>query len=188
MCSSDLVVREVMLFGKPPEAAAKSPMLDLLGDGFNQSIDMIAAEMGVTLDEQRLTHHEMAVATQDIDSPVGVIPAGTVAAQRFVWQGCVNGEPRITAAVNWLMGEEHLDPPWTFGGEQRFEVSIEGDPPVSITFHGLHPAEVGADLDRNAGVLATAMHCVNAIPYVVPAGPGIKTYLDLPLIAGRLAP
>ena len=32
---------------------------------------------------------------------------------------------------------------------------------------------------------APAMHCVNAIPYVCEAAPGIKTYLDLPLIAGR---
>jgi hypothetical protein len=31
------------------------------------------------------------------------------------------------------------------------------------------------------------MHCVNAIPYVCEAEPGIKTYLDLPLISGRAA-
>jgi 2,4-diaminopentanoate dehydrogenase len=37
-------------------------------------------------------------------------------------------------------------------------------------------------------VVATANHCVNAIPYVHEAAPGIKTYLDLPLIAGRAAP
>ena len=41
---------------------------------------------------------------------------------------------------------------------------------------------------RNPGVVSTANHCVNAIPYVVAAGPGITTYLDLPLIAGRAAP
>jgi hypothetical protein len=34
-------------------------------------------------------------------------------------------------------------------------------------------------------LIAPAMHCVNSIPYVVKADPGIKTYLDLPLIAGR---
>ena len=33
----------------------------------------------------------------------------------FEWEGLVDGEPVITAAVNWLMGEEHLDPPWRFG-------------------------------------------------------------------------
>jgi hypothetical protein len=41
---------------------------------------------------------------------------------------------------------------------------------------------------RNPGIDSTANHCVNAIPYVVAAEPGIKTYLDLPLIAGRAAP
>jgi hypothetical protein len=35
--------------------------------------------------------------------------------------------------------------------------------------------------------VATANHCVNAIPYVCRAEPGIKTYLDLPLISGWAA-
>jgi 2,4-diaminopentanoate dehydrogenase-like protein len=41
---------------------------------------------------------------------------------------------------------------------------------------------------RNHGVVATANHCVNSIPYVVRAEPGIKTCLDLPVIAGRAHP
>ena len=41
---------------------------------------------------------------------------------------------------------------------------------------------------RNRGIVATAMHCVNSVPYVCRAEPGIRTYLDLPLIAGRAAP
>jgi hypothetical protein len=40
-------------------------------------------------------------------------------------------------------------------------------------------------LKRNPGMVATANHCVSSIPYVCQADPGIKTYLDLPLIAGR---
>jgi hypothetical protein len=100
----------------------------------------------------------------------------------------VNGAPVVTAAVNWLMGEEHLDPPWTFGPErERFEVEITGDPPVKLTFHGLHPPSLEDGLRRNRGIVATAMHCVNSVPYVCDAEPGIKTYLDLPLIAGRAA-
>jgi hypothetical protein len=31
------------------------------------------------------------------------------------------------------------------------------------------------------------MHCVNAIPYVCAAPPGLLTYLDLPPVAGRAA-
>lgn len=184
--ATEFVVREIMMFGKTPEVAAQSGMADLLGHGFCQSIDMIAAEMGWELDADKRVVHETAVATEPIDTPVGVLEPGTVAAQRFRWQGTVDGDPVITAAVNWLMGEEHLDPPWDFGPEgQRFEIAFDADPPLSVTFHGIHPATLDEGIERNAGIVATAMHCVNAVPYVCAAEPGIKTYLDLPLIAGR---
>ena len=39
------VVRDVMMFGTPPEAAQTSPMPTILGLGFIESIDMIAAEL-----------------------------------------------------------------------------------------------------------------------------------------------
>ena len=91
---------------RTPETAAKSPMIEMLGHGFMQSIDMVAAELG--LDARR---REDARSTRwrsrpvDIDTPVGVIEKGTVAAQRFTWEGTVDGEPVITVRVNWLMGD-----------------------------------------------------------------------------------
>jgi hypothetical protein len=182
------VIRDWMLFGATPEVASTSIMLDALGAGFRQSVWMVASELGFDLDPDLRTSHEMAVATEPIDSPIGPIQPGTVAAQRFRWQGTVDGEPVITAAVNWLMGEEHLDPPWRFGPEgERFEVEITGDPDVRLTFHGLHPESIEQGLIRNPGIVATASHCVNAIPYVCAAEPGVQTYLDLPLVAGRAA-
>ena len=183
---AEAVVREVMLFGKTPEDAVKSPMLSLLGAGFNQSIDMLAAGLGFGLDPEKKTIHEMALATAPISTPVGVIESGTVAAQRFTWLGLVKGEVVITVRVNWLMGQEHLDPPWTFGeAGERFEIEIAGEPPAHLTFHGLHPPDIHGDLERNPGIIATAMHCVNSVPYVCRAEPGIRTYFDLPLISGR---
>jgi hypothetical protein len=56
-----------------------------------------------------------------------------------------------------------------------------------VVFHGLHPPDPRAGLERNPGIAATAMHGVNAIPYVCAAKPGIATYLDLPLVSGRAA-
>jgi 2,4-diaminopentanoate dehydrogenase len=180
------VVREVMLFGKPPDQAAKSPMLKILGAGFMQSIDMLAAGLGFALDPDKRTRHEMAVATAPIETPVGTLAKGTVAAQRFAFEGTVRGETVISVRVNWLMGQEDLEPPWRYGGE-RFEVEITGDPTVKVDFHGLHPYDWRdeAALAANPGIEATAMHCVNAVPYVCRAEPGIKTYLDLPLVSGR---
>ena len=183
------VVRHVMLFGATPEEAEGSIMLNVLGAGFIQSVHMVADTLGFRLDDELQTSHEVAVATAPIDSPIGPIQPGLVAAQRFRWSGTVDGEPVVTAAVNWFMGQEDLDPAWTFGPEgERFEVSITGDPPVHLSFHGLHPDSIEEGLERNRGIVATAMHCVNAVPYVCAAEPGVLTYLDLPLVAGRADP
>ncbi len=180
------VVRDWMLFGKTPGEAASSVMVEALGAGFRQSIFMVADELGFDIEDRLRTTHEMAVATAPIDSPIGPIQPGTVAAQRFTWQAVVNGEPVATAAVNWLMGEEHLDPAWEFGDRgERFEVEITGDPNCLTIFKKLHPETVEQGLIRNPGVVATALHCVNAVPYVCRSDPGLLTYLDLPLVAGR---
>ncbi len=182
------VVRDWMLFGTSPEKARTSIMADALGAGFRQSIFMVADELGFDVGSSLRTTHEMAVATAPIDSPIGPLQPGTVAAQRFVWEALVDGEPIVTAAVNWLMGEENLDPTWEFGpGGERFEVEITGDPSCLTTFKKLHPETVAAGLVRNPGIVATALHCVNAVPYVCRAAPGLLTYLDLPLVAGRAA-
>jgi 2,4-diaminopentanoate dehydrogenase len=180
------VVRDWMRFGTTPEQARTSIMADALGAGFRQSVHMVAAELGFDLDPGIRTTHEVAVATAPIDSPIGPIQPGTVAAQRFTWEGLVDGEPVVTAKVNWLMGEEHLDPPWSWGPEgERFEVEVTGDPTTLTTFKGCHPHSIEEGLARNPGIVATAMHCVNAVPYVHAAEPGLVTYLDLPLVAGR---
>jgi hypothetical protein len=187
--AAPFVVGEIMGFGKTPEDAAKSPMLDMLAGGFMQSIDMIADALGFALDENKRTRHEVAVATKSIDSPIGPIDPGRVAAQRYFWEGTVRGETVISVRTNWFMGEEGFDPAWSFGPEgERFEVEVTGDPSSKVTFHGWHPESVAAGLKRNRGIVATAIHCVSAIPYVCQASPGIKSYLDLPLVAGRAAP
>jgi hypothetical protein len=183
------VIRHIMLFGTTPEEAAQSPMVEFMGAGFRQSIDMLAAELGFRLDGHVATRHEVAVATAPIDSPIGPIEPGLVAAQRFTWEAAVDGTPVITVRTSWFMGERDLEPAWTFGPDgERFEVEVTGDPTSLVTFRGWHPASIEAGLARNPGIVATATHCVSAIPYVCAAEPGIKTYLDLPLIAGRAAP
>jgi hypothetical protein len=163
--------------------------VQFLGQGFQQSMEMVAFELGFAADPEVISTHDVAVATAPIDSPIGMIQPGRVAAQRFTWVATARGEPVITVRVNWFMGEEHLEPAWNFGPQgERFEVEVTGDPSSHVTFHGWHPESVAAGLIRNPGIVATANHCVSAIPYVCRAEPGIKTYLDLPLIAGRAAP
>jgi hypothetical protein len=183
------VVRHIMGFGGTPEEAFGGPLSRLLEGGFAPSVRMIADEMGFAIDPEIRTTQEVAVAVERIDSEVLTIEPGAVAARRFRWEALVDGEPVITAAVNWLWGGAELEPAWEIGAlGERFEVEVRGDPDVHLVFRGLQPETVEEGLVRNPGVVATALHCVNAIPYVCAAEPGIRTYLDLPLIAGRAAP
>ncbi|GJN96832.1 hypothetical protein NJB1907f44_39280 [Mycobacterium marinum] len=182
------VVRDIMGFGVPPAQAMQGPMAALLESGFKMSVRMIADHMGFHIDPTIRATHEIAVATSDIASDVLPIAAGTVAGRKFRWQALADGKPVITAAVNWLMGQADMDPDWSFGERgERFEIEITGDPSVSLVFKGLQPTSIAEGLQRNPGVVATANHCVNAIPVVCAADPGIATYLDLPLFAGRPA-
>lgn len=182
------VVGGIMLFGTTPDEAATSIMPAILGDGFGQSIAMVAHALGFALDDDLVVDHQVAVATQPIDSPIGPIQPGRVAAQSFTWTATVRGTAVVTVRTNWFMGQEHLDPAWTFGpGGERFEVEVTGDPSTLATFHGWHPETIEAGLERNPGIVVTANHCVSSVPAVVAAPPGIATYLDLPLVAGRAA-
>ena len=84
------------------------------------------------------------------------------------------------------MGEENLDPAWTFGSAgQRYEMEVKGNPDFTVTVKGFQ-GEIGEEVE--SGVVATAAHCVNSVPAVCAAPPGIATYLDLPLISGKAAP
>ncbi len=182
------VVSEIMLFGKTPQEASSSVMPAMLGSGFLQSAHMLADELGFAIDPEPIISHEVAVATAPIDSPAGVIEPGRVAAQKFRWDATVRGEVVISVRTNWFMGEENLDPPWNFGPEgERFEIEVTGDPSTQVTIHGWHPDSIAEGLKRNPGIVATATHCVSAVPAVVAASPGIKSYLDLPPYAGRAA-
>src|SRR6516165_3558208 len=108
------VVRHIMGFGGTPEEAVQGPMAGMLESGFRMSVRMIADHMGFRIDPNIRTTQEIAVATADIEYEALPIPAGSVAGRRFRWQALVDGEPVITAAVNWLMGQADLEPDWKF--------------------------------------------------------------------------
>ena len=125
-----------------------------------------------------------------IDSPIGTIEPGHVAAQRFTWQGLVRGEPVVTVRMNWFMGEEHLDP--AGASARRASASRSRSAairPSKLTFHGCTPSRSPPGLKRNP------RHRRHRDPLrqrdpggVRRAEPGIRSYLDLPLVSGRAAP
>jgi len=183
------VLRHVMGFGGPPDKAVTGPMLTLLDGGFIQSVRLCVDRLGFAAEPQVRSSQEVAVATAPIDSPLGVIEAGQVAGRRFRWDAVVGDAVVVRIAVNWLMGEEHLDPEWSFGpAGERYEMEVRGNPDTFVTVKGWQPESVEEGLKSNPGIVATAAHCVNAIPATCAADSGIQSFFDLPLITGKAAP
>lgn len=182
------VLRQVMGFGGTPEAALRGPMQRLLNGGFFQSVRLIADRLGFNADPLIRTSQQVAVATGPIESPIGVIRTGEVAGRRFCWDAVVTNTIVVRIAVNWLMGQENLSPAWSFGpAGERYEMEVRGEPNTFVTVKGWQPETVEEGLVRNPGVVATAAHCVNSIPAVCAAEPGIKNFFDLPPLNGRAA-
>jgi 2,4-diaminopentanoate dehydrogenase len=180
------VLRHVMGFGEIPEKALTGPMQKMLDSGFIQAVRMCVDKLGFNADPKVRATQEIAVASAPIDSPLGVIEPGQVAGRKFHWEALVDGEVVVRVTVNWLMGEENLDPAWKFGpAGQRYEMEIQGNPDITIVVKGFH-SEFGGEGPEH-GVVGTAAHCVNSVPAVCTADAGVATYLDWPLISGKAA-
>lgn len=183
------VVRHVMGFGATPGEALTGPMQKLLDGGFIQSVRLCVDRLGFAADPEVRTSQEVAVATAAIESPIGTLQAGQVAGRRFFWEATVGETVVVRIGVHWLMGEEHLDPPWSFGAAgERYAIDVFGNPDTSVTIKGWQPETVEAGLRANPGIAATAAHCVNAVPAVCAAPAGVQGFFDLPPICGRAAP
>ena len=77
------------------------------------------------------------------------IEPGQVAGRRFHWEALVGDNVVVRITVNWLMGEENLVPPWSFGpAGERYEIEVRGNPDAFITVKGWQPESVEAGRSR----------------------------------------
>ena len=171
-----------------------NPFIAWMSAYFRESMQMIVDHLGVTLDAV-VPGHEVAVARNRVElSPDCVIEAGTVACRRFEWTGIVNGKPAIILRTYWKTTLD-IEPAWPIGSEKEVEwtVTIEGTPSFQCkvsTCASYDPANPRYNQGgEEAAVIGTGIHAVNAIPWVCAAPPGIRTFLDLPIIGsvGALA-
>jgi hypothetical protein len=160
----------------PQQAAAEPPrLLGVMSTIFFESIALVARGLGFEIESYE-KRHEFALTPRDIPISQGVIRAGNVAGQHFNYAGLVRGRPVIEFKTFWKMAKG-LEPDWPHDDVWCYRVEIEGDPPMQLNF----TCGTGRD-GPELGLLCTAMNCINSIPAVVRARPGIKTQLDLPLL------
>src|ERR1700755_2939278 len=178
---SAAVMFDVMGFGKPMDDIPMLLQPGVLSLAWGSVIRQMAAGVGLELDAVE----EMYVrepAPEDFDIASGHIPKGSAAGLRFEVLGLVEGDPVVVLEHATRLPED-LCPDWPQPAQPggSYHIEITGEPSYAMDIclssrKGDH---------NHAGLVATAMRIVNAIPAVVAAPPGVVTTLDLPLITGR---
>lgn len=186
-------VNHAMLgFGRRIEdmRANKHPNFDPAMQFFHQSIAMVADGLGVALEriEQTETY---GITPRGATIVSGEVPPGTIGGIKTRFSGIVGGRALMVIELTWVatydMGEGWPGPD-DASNDTQWSVTIEGEPSLRCTFEQASTfAEGAAQAHTEPAMVCTAMHAVNAIPYVCDAAPGIRTFLDLPLMAGRYA-
>ncbi|HOU32093.1 MAG TPA: 2,4-diaminopentanoate dehydrogenase [Synergistaceae bacterium] len=131
--------------------------------GFAESIHMMADAIGWKVD--KVTQSMEPIVTEvDRKSPYGFAKAGDVAGCAMKGFGYVNGELKIE------MDHPQQIEPHLGGTDTGDYVIIKGTPNVNM-----------ANKPEIPGGIGTIAMCVNMIPHVINARPGLKTMLDLPV-------
>ena len=186
--ASPRITFDNMRFGHPPaEATLEANAFARFNSGiFQEQIHLLAAGLGAKL-ERVDVEQELIAATLASEIVGGRIEIGTVAGQRYRWQGVVAGRPAIEIEALWTVGPgypEHWPRP-----REGWTVTLEGAP--SLRAHFTNAASFARARETkvadhvHAADVATALQAVNAIAPLCQAPPGVRSFLDLPLIRGR---
>ena len=169
-----------MGFGQPLDASPLLLLPGVLSMAWGGTVSLLADGLGVELDEIRETHQRVP-APDTFTIPPGTVEEGTTAGLRFEVQGMVNGRPAIVIEHVTRLRED-IAPDWPQPtGQGCYRIIVEGSPSMQCDLQ-----LVGEDGDENtAGLVATAMRVLNAVPAVCAAPPGVLSTLDLPLVTGR---
>lgn len=148
----------------PEEFVLKKQKGEIAGHvGFKESAGMIIDALGLEIDrfEQQM---EPIITNQDRKSTYGFAKAGNVCGINMTAQGYLGNRLVID-----LHHPQQIEP--QIGGVETGDyITIEGTPRVVL--------QITPEVDGGAGTIAI---CVNMIPHVINAKPGLKTMIDLPV-------
>jgi hypothetical protein len=175
-----MVLFDIMGFAQPMDHVPMLLTPGVLTMAWGSVVRQIAAGLGVTLSEVT-EWYEREPAPEDFEVDAGTVPKGTVAALHFEVRGMV-GDKAVVVLEHVTRLRDDLGAGWPQpAGQGCYRVQITGEPNYTLDLQLM-----GTDGDHNtAGLKATAMRLVNAVPAVIAAAPGLVTALELPLITGR---
>lgn len=132
--------------------------------GFHESIGMITDAIGWKLDEQITQSQEPIVSTVYRKAPFAEVEAGNVAGVNMLGLGKVDGKVKVK-----MIHPQQVEPELE-GVDTGDYIRIKGTPNISMAINPEIPGGIG-----------TIAMCVNMIPHVINARPGLRTMIDLPV-------
>ena len=178
-------MRTLMNLGATPDEARNNPLKQMLAKSWNEPIDMIAEGLGTRVVSYEAVH-DFILANQDIETAVGIIEEGTIALNHYRHIGRTREGTEIVQEQIWYVDDieqTRLESKMDIPRESGWRIKLEGDVNLHIDID--FPPELTQDERVAQGLSTTAFHLVNAVPPVCEAGdPGLKTFLDLPMITG----
>jgi 4-hydroxy-tetrahydrodipicolinate reductase len=175
-----MVLFGIMGFGQPLDDVPMILQPGVLTMAWGSVVRQLAAGLDVELDSVD-EWYERRPATKTFEVDAGTIEEGSAAALHFEVRGMRDGRAVIVLEHVTRLDDD-LAPEWPQpAGQGCYRVQITGEPNYTLDLQLL-----GSDGDHNtAGLKATAMRLVNAIPAVIDGTPGLLTALDLPPVFGR---
>ena len=131
--------------------------------GFSESVNMIADAIGVELDEFKQQMSPI-ITSVDRKSKYGEALKGNVAGVNMTGQGLINNKVFIN-----MKHPQQIEPELE-GTHTGDYINIKGTPDIHMA--------ITPEIDGGIGTIAM---CVNMIPHVLNAKPGLKTMIDLPV-------
>lgn len=131
--------------------------------GFKESVYMMDEALGLGVDH---FEQQMKPIVTDVDrrSPYGFAKAGDVAGVNMTGQGSRDGKVVID-----MIHPQQIEP--ELGGTHTGDyIVLKGSPDISM--------EIRPEVDGGIGTIAM---CINMIPHVINARPGLRTMIDLPV-------
>jgi len=132
--------------------------------GFNESVGMISDALGWKLSEPVKQSMEPIVSSVYRKTRYAEVQPGNIAGCSMKGYGMVNGQEKIR-----MIHPQQVEPQLE-GTETGDYIRIKGTPDISLSIKPEIPGGIG-----------TVAMCVNMIPHVLNALPGLKTMIDLPV-------
>jgi hypothetical protein len=173
---------QVIGFGQPPEMVAANASSLAFGDNYGKMVTHAWAEMTGVAYDRRTVERIFPVAPEDMQTPSGLlIKKGTVCCYTTRWSGYLDrlgDKPFFQIEYNWHAGGKAV-PRHVKADVTGWVLSIEGRPcmrtviDMKADFATGERYVVPGNPNFEASYHAVAAPCLQAIPHVAKARPGI---------------